>query len=118
MRITYLIATVLAAVMNGYAATLNFVGAGSVKEVADRVRVPHRWIVPFGVLLAFGAVGLLVGLAVPFVGAAAASGLILYFVCAVTAHLRVHDSHFGGAVFFLLSAVAALVTDVVYRNPG
>lgn len=116
MRITYLIVTVLAALMNGYAAALNFLGAESVKEVADRVGVSQRWMVPFGILLASGAVGLLVGVAVPVVGTAAASGLILYFICAATAHLRVHDRQIGGAVFFLLLAVGALVTDVAYRN--
>jgi hypothetical protein len=40
MYATYLIATILAAVANAYAASLNFAGAESVKVVADRVRSP------------------------------------------------------------------------------
>jgi hypothetical protein len=116
MHVTYLATTILAALANGYAACLNFVGAESVKVVADRVQVSRRWMVPFGTLLASGAVGLLAGFAVPALGTAAAIGLVLYFVCAVTAHLRVRDREIGGAAFFLLLAAAALATDVAYHE--
>jgi hypothetical protein len=116
MHVTYLVITILAALANGFAASLNFAGAESVKVVADRVQVSRRWMVPFGALLASGALGLLSGLAVPALGTAAAIGLVLYFICAVTAHLRVHDCQLGGAVFFLLLAAAALTADVAYRN--
>ena len=116
MYVAYLATTILAALMNGYAAGLNFAGAESVKVVADRVRVSRGWMVPFGTLLASGAVGLLVGFAVPALGTAAAIGLVLYFICAVSAHVRVRDRQIGGAVFFLLLAAAALTTGVAYRN--
>jgi DoxX-like family len=115
MYVTYLVITILAALATGYAASLNFVGAESVKVVADRVRVSRGWMVPLGTLLASGAVGLLAGLAVPALGTAAAVGLVLYFICAVTAHLRVRDRQIGGPVFFLLLAAAALTTDVAYH---
>jgi SNF family Na+-dependent transporter len=116
MHVTYLAMTILAALANGYAACLNFAGAESVKVVADRVRVSRRWMVPLGTVLACGAAGLLTGLVVPALGTAAAIGLVLYFICAVTAHLRVHDRQVGGAVFFLLLAAAALTTDLAYRR--
>jgi hypothetical protein len=116
MHVTYLITTILAALANGYAAALNFIGAESVKVVADRVQVSQAWMVPLGTLLAAGAVGLLTGFAVPALGTAAAIGLVLYFICAVTAHLRVHDHQLGGAVVFLLLAAAALTADLAYRN--
>jgi hypothetical protein len=116
MHVTYLVTTILAALANGYAAALNFVGAESVKVVADRVQVSRGWMVPLGTLLACGAVGLLTGFAVPALGTAAAIGLVLYFICAVTAHLRVGDRQIGGAVFFLLLAAAALTTDVAYHK--
>jgi hypothetical protein len=116
MHVTHLVITVLAALANGYAACLNFCGAASVKVVADRVQVSRRWMVPLGALLASGAVGLLTGLAVPALGAAAAIGLVLYFICAVTAHLRVRDRQIGGAVFFLLLAATALTTNAAYHN--
>jgi hypothetical protein len=95
---------------------LNFVGAESVKVVADRVRVSRKWMVPFGTLLASGAVGLLVGFAVPVLGTAAAIGLVLYFICAVSAHIRVRDPGITGAVSFLVLVVAALLADVGYHN--
>jgi hypothetical protein len=117
MHVSYLVVTVLVALANGYAASLNFVGAESVKVVADRVQVSRRWMVPLGALLASGAVGLLVGFAVALLGMAAAVGLVVYFICAVSVHLRVGDRQLGGAVFFLFLAVAALITNVGYHKP-
>src|ERR671925_1261902 len=85
MDITYVVITILAALAYSYAACLNFVGAESVKVVADKVQVSQRWMIPFGMLLAAGAVGLLIGLAVPALGTAAAIGLVVYFICALGA---------------------------------
>ncbi|HVX42958.1 MAG TPA: DoxX family protein [Mycobacteriales bacterium] len=113
MHTVYLVVTVLAALATGYAATLSLSGAESVKTVAARVRVPTRCMVPFGLLLASGAVGLLAGLAVPVLGVAAAAGLIGYFICAVGAHVRVRDRGVGGAAFFLALMVVALLVAVL-----
>lgn len=115
MHVIYIFTTCLAAVVNGYAAFLSLSGAESVEAVADRVRVPRSWMAPLGALLGGGAVGLLSGFAVPVLGAAAAGGLVVYFVCAVMAHLRVRDRQIGGAAFFLLLATGALTTDVSYH---
>jgi hypothetical protein len=112
----YIVTTCVAAFVNGYAAFLNFSGAESVKAVADRVRIPRGWMVPLGTVLACGAVGLLAGFAVPALGAAAGIGLVLYFICAVTAHLRVGDRRIGGAVFFLLLSAAALSANVAHHD--
>ncbi len=73
-------------------------------------------MVPFGTLLACGAAGLLTGLVVPALGTAAAIGVVLYFICAVTAHVRVRDRQIGGAVFFLLLAAAALAANVAHHD--
>lgn len=116
MHIAYIVITILAALANGYAASLNFVGAESVKVVAERVHVSTKWMIPFGVLLAAGALGLLVGFTVPALGAAAGIGLVLYFLCAVSAHLRARDPQIAGAVSFLALVVAALSADLAYRN--
>ena len=116
MEASYLLATILAALANGYAASSNFAGAESVKVVADRVQVSRHWMVPLGTLLVFGAVGLVAGFAVPELGLAAAIGLVLYFICAVTAHLRVRDRQIGGAAFFLFLAAAALTTNLAYHD--
>jgi hypothetical protein len=116
MYITYLVITGLAALANGYAASLNFVRAESVRVVADRLQMSRKWMIPLGALLATGAAGLLVGLAVPVLGKAAAIGLVVYFICALSAHIRAHDRGVGGAVAFLMLAVAALITNIGYHN--
>lgn len=116
MHIIYIATTCVTAFVNGYAAFLSFSGAESVKAVADRVRVPRGWMVPLGTLLACGAVGLLTGFAVPVLGLAAAIGLVLYFSCAVTAHLRAGDRKIGAPVLFLLLAVAALTASVAWHG--
>jgi DoxX-like family len=115
MQIAYVVVTVVVALANGYAAVLNFAGAESVQVVAAKVRVSHRWMIPFGVLLACGAAGLLTGFAVPALGTAAAIGLVAYFICALSAHIRVRDPKVAGAVSFLAMAVAALVVGISYH---
>ena len=116
MYITYVVITILAALANGYAASLNFVGAESVKVVADRLHVSRKWMLPFGTLLASGAIGLLVGFAVPVLGKAAAIGLVVYFICAISTHIRARDTGVGGAIFFLLLAAGAVITTFGYHN--
>jgi hypothetical protein len=116
MHGAYLAITIMAALANGYAAVLNFARAESVKVVADHVQVSQRWMIPFGGLLAAGAIGLLIGLAAPVLGDVAAIGLILYFICAVSAHIRARDPGFGGAVFFLALAACALVANLGYHG--
>jgi hypothetical protein len=48
MHVTYLVITILAALATGYAAFLNFVGAESVKVVADRRSAVQPQKVPVG----------------------------------------------------------------------
>ena len=111
----YVVIVVLAAVAYGYAATLNFIGAESVKLVASRVRVSEKWMMPLGMLLAAGATGLLIGLAVPALGIVSAGGLVVYFICAVGAHVRVHDRGVGGAIVFLVLTLAVLTVEIASR---
>jgi hypothetical protein len=115
MGIAYVVVTIVVALANGYAAALNFAGAESVKVVADKVRVSQKWMIPFGILLASGAGGLLAGFAVSALGTAAAIGLVVYFICAMSAHIRVRDPKVGGAASFLVMAVAALVVGLGYH---
>jgi hypothetical protein len=61
-----------------------------------------------------GAVGLLVGIAIAPIGIAAAIGLILYFLGAVLAHLRVRDfKGIPGPLPLLALAVAALILRIL-----
>ncbi|WP_281689784.1 DoxX family protein [Pseudonocardia thermophila] len=55
-----------------------------------------------------GAAGLLAGLFWWPVGAAAGIGVVLYFIGAVAAHLRVGDKRIAPAAIILVLAVAAL----------
>jgi hypothetical protein len=112
----YIVVTILAASASGCAALLNFAGAEFVKAVADDVRVPHSWMLPLGTLLASGAVGLLIGFAIPALGFAAAIGLVVYFICAIAAHVRARDLNVGGALTFLALAAAALITALGNHN--
>lgn len=79
------------------------------------VGVPAHRVPQLAALEVAGAVGLLVGFAVPVVGIAAAVGVVLYFVGAVVAHLRVGDRAVGPALFVLVLAVAVLVLRVLGR---
>ena len=53
--------------------------------------------------------------AVPALGTLAAVGLVVYFIGAVSAHIRVRDPKVTAAVSFLVMAIAALVVGVGYR---
>ena len=84
--------------------------------------VPESWLTTLASLKAVGALGLLVGIAVPLIGpttaaisttaaaigTAAAVGVILFFVGAVITHLRARDHSLAPATVFLLLAVATL----------
>jgi len=74
-----------------------------------RLGVPQEklWLLAIAELA--GAVGLIVGLFWWPIGVAAAIGVILYFIGAVTFHLRVHDKRVEAAAVLLLVGVAALV---------
>jgi hypothetical protein len=112
MFIAYLAVTSLAAAANIFSATLDFVRYKQILINMAKVGVPDWWITILGVLKAAGALGLLVGILVPLIGMAAASGLVLFFVGAIVIHLRAHDYSFGLALVFLLLAIAALVLRV------
>ena len=115
MHIAYLVVTVLTAFANGYAAILNFVGAESVKIVAHQVQVSQRWMIPFRVLLASGALGAHDRIGRTTNRHCRSLGLVAYFICALSTHIRAHDRNVGGAITFLLLAVAALVVGVEYH---
>lgn len=112
MDVAYHVVTVLAALAFASASCLNFIHHKMVVATAQRVRVPQSWMLPLGILLAAGAIGLLAGFAVRPIGIAAAVGLALYFVCAVGAHLRVRDYQLGNVAVFLSLAVAALAVNL------
>jgi len=59
-------------------------------------------------VLAAGALGLVGGFALPILGTLAAYSLVLYFLGALLAHLRVGSRKLGNWSFFFATSVAAL----------
>lgn len=108
MFIAYVIVTVLAALFTGSAAITYLIGHEYPKAQLRMKRLPLAWGPMLGGLLAAGAVGLLAGFAVPAVGILAAGGLVLYFVGALVAHLRVGSRNLVGWAVFFGTEVAAL----------
>jgi hypothetical protein len=74
MFIAYVVVAILAAAANSFSAYMDLVRHERVAAVMDRGRVPRSWMIPLGVLKAAGALGLLVGFAVPLIGTAASAG--------------------------------------------
>jgi DoxX-like family len=112
MFVAYVVVTLLAAAANVFSATLDFIRFQQILTNMARVGVPESWITILGILKGAAALGLLLGIAVPPIGIAAAGGLVLFFVGAIVTHLRARDYSFGLAVVFLLLAVASLALRV------
>ena len=95
---------------NAFEVAAKLARARFVLDNAAEVGVGRTWIPYLATLEAAGAVGLTAGLlGVPFIGLAAAVGLVLFFIGAVGAHVRArvfHNIAFPAA--FLVLAVAAL----------
>ncbi|MFD3519631.1 DoxX family protein [Streptomyces sp. NPDC058653] len=75
-----------------------------------KLGVPDSWLPRLASLKAAGAVGLVVGLWIPFIGAAAAIGVVLYFLGAVYYHVKAKDYVIAPPAVFVVLAVAALIT--------
>jgi hypothetical protein len=108
----YVVVTVLTITANAAAATADFARARVVLANAAELGISaRRWLPLLGALKAAGALGLLVGLlGMRPIGIAAASGLVLFFIGAITAHIRAHvylKIVYPGA--YLALAIASLV---------
>ena len=117
MFVAYVVVTIVTAAANIYAAANDFIRPAWLMSSMSKLGVPESRLPTLGILKAGGALGLLIGFAVPFIGVAAAIGLILFFVAAIITHLRAGDHSFGIAVMFLLLALAALVLAMYARRP-
>ncbi len=109
MFTAYVVVAVLAAAAYTYAAIADFTRAGWILNNMTKYGVPHSWLFSLGALKAAGALGLLVGIAVPLIGVAASVGLVLYFVGAIVTTMRAHMyAHLPYPVAFLLPAIGSL----------
>ena len=111
------IVMVVAIVANVYAATADFTRGEFAVANSIKVGVPTSWLPVLGTLKTAGALGLLLGLlGVPYIGVAAAVGLVLFFLGAIGVHLRAHEHHFiFTTVGYLLIAAAALVASIAWE---
>ncbi|MFD6418757.1 DoxX family protein [Streptomyces sp. NPDC060194] len=109
MFIAYTVVAILLAVAVGGSAVMTFTRNPQVVGSMTKVGVPESRLPLLATAKAAGALGLLAGLVVPALGVAAAAGLLLYFVGAVIAHLRVRDVELAPAGLLALVSAAALV---------
>jgi len=121
MHTAFLVVTIVFALM------VFFSGIGKIRRDQRQVKVVHETIgVPLDYFPALagcefaGAVGLVVGIWWRLAGIAAGTGLVLYFIGAIVAHLRVGDVQgIGPAAFMLVLAAGVLglrVTTVRVRG--
>jgi hypothetical protein len=94
VNVACVVITVAAIGANLGAALADFTHANFSLANSVRVGVPSSWLPALGTLKVAGALGLLLGLAgTPYIGTAAAIGLVLFFLGAIGAHLRAHEHH-------------------------
>lgn len=109
MSIAATVVTVLAAAMSGFSGYSLLRRAPWVVEAMEEYKVPEGAWTALGAAKAAGALGLLVGLFVPFIGIAAAIGLVLYFTGAVVTVIRARSyKHVPFPVIYMAPVVAAL----------
>lgn len=109
MSASYFVVTIITVAATGFAAIADLARAEFVVANSAAVGVPESWVTPLGLIKAAGAAGLLVGLiGVPFIGEAAAIGLILFFVGAIATHLRAGNYALGPPAAYLLLASSSL----------
>ncbi|MFD6393928.1 DoxX family protein [Nocardia sp. NPDC060259] len=111
----YLTLTVLTALIMGVGSWMGYTRHPVPVTAAAKVGIPRSWMWPIATVLGAASLGLLGGLALPALGAAAAAGLVLYFVGAIIAHLRVRDYALAQPTAFLVLSAATLTATVLYR---
>jgi uncharacterized membrane protein YphA (DoxX/SURF4 family) len=102
------VVSIVLAVLLIASAVMKFRKQDQVVAMITGLGVPLSWFPFLGAAEVAGAVGLVVGLAVPPVGIAAAIGVIVYFIGAVVTHLRAGDHALVSPLMPGLLAVAAL----------
>jgi hypothetical protein len=115
MFAAYVTVTILASIFTGIAAVTYLIGHDYPKAQLTMKRLPLSWMPRLGTVLAAGSLGLLAGFGVPLIGTAAAAGLVLYFIGALVAHLRVGSRKLVGWAVFFVTVVATLVVNVTYH---
>ena len=111
MTNAYLAVTFVAIAANGFSGIFALLHFQPIMPGLAKAGVPVTWLTfPIGTLKTLGALGLAAGLVIQPLGVAAATGLVLFFVCAVYTHILAGDysPQFGLAIAFLALNAAAL----------
>ncbi|MFJ6249334.1 MULTISPECIES: DoxX family protein [unclassified Streptomyces] len=109
MFIAHAVVAVLLALALSGSVFLTFTRNPQITGSMTKLGVPESWFPWLATAKAAGAIGLLVGLAVPALGVAAAIGVVLYFLGALVTHLRAKDHAVAPVAVLTLLAAAALV---------
>jgi DoxX-like family len=110
MTTAYTVVTILAAAMVAFSAVSIIRQAKWVVEPLADYGVPRSWWPWLGAAKATGAVGLLLGLSVPVIGAIAAVCLLAYFTGAVVTVARAHSyAHIPFPLMYAAPVLAVLV---------
>lgn len=114
MYTAYVIVTVLAALWVGFSAFSLLTRKSWVVEPLVQYRVPESWWRWLGLAKAAGAIGMLAGLFVPFVGLLATIGVVLYFAGAAITNARAKAyGHIPFPLLYLVPAVMAYALGVL-----
>ncbi len=116
MFTAYLTINIIASFITGSAAVTYLISHPYPKAQAEMKRLPMSWLPRLGAALAAGSLGLLAGFAVPVLGTLASLGLVLYFVGAFIAHMRVGSRKLAGWALFFVVTVAALVVNLAHHG--
>ena len=113
MEVAAIVVSLLLAALVTAAALRKLGHRPDVVDSYRRVGVPESRLNQLAAVLLAAAAGLLLGLAWPPAGIAAAAGLVAYFLLAIAAHVRAADHrNLSMPVAFAALAVAALVLQV------
>src|SRR5215472_3811441 len=120
MDIAYLVVTIVLAAMAAFS------GLGKLRRdpkvvhvINEVVGVPMKYFPHLAACEFAGALGLVLGVWLPWMGVAAGIGLVVYFVGAVISHLRAGDiKGMGPAVFMLMVAAGTLALRVLTERAG
>lgn len=111
LHIVVLVLEVLLAVFSAYAAYSLFASTPpNIAKAREALHYPRWYWVLAGILATIGAIGLLVGLGFPVIGAAAAAWMAAYFVVATLTHVVRRDMASLGVPLVLLAVFVGLAT--------